>query len=124
MKVAALLVAIVLVVPVSAAAQEVASSFEQLNRQGILEEGDTVRITLAWQSGGDYTEIECDVVALTNSAITVKLNSPLPPTDLVVSSTGRVFREDHVEIPARRVRRIEQSGRDSLLNGVLIGATS
>ncbi len=106
--------------PAIAAAQTAAHSFAELNRQQALKEGDTVLITCALEEGGQYTETEAKVESVTDTAITVRVDSPPSArTDLEVKST-----EDgtQIVIPEDRVRRIAREHKDTVWNGAGIGA--
>ena len=72
------------------------------------------------QSEGDETEVKCEVINLTNSAIVVQVRSVLSATtDLAISSDRR---GSQIEIPESRVLKIVLAQRgDSLWNGFLIG---
>ena len=120
MRTAAFLVAMALVVPGSAAAQEIATYLEELSRLDILSAGDRIRITYSFERVGDYIDAEGEVVSLTDSAITVRFESlPSGVTDLRISAAGN-GRE--VEIPENRIRRIDYRPDDSVGNGLAIGA--
>lgn len=115
----AALVLLVLLMPVSAFAQEVSRSFAALSRQGVVNEGDTVWITFSLHEGGQFSEWQAKVVELTPEAITIHVDSlPALTTDLTIGSDrrGRL-----IEIPEGRVQRMEWQRHDSLVNGALIG---
>ena len=94
----------VVLLPVTAAAQSVAHSFAELNRQQVLKEGDAIFITYIPSGEAEYLEGQAKVVGLTESAITMTLEG------------------SEIEIPEGRVKRIERRRKDSILNGVLFGA--
>lgn len=120
MKATAFFVAMVLVVPVIATAQETSTSFYELSLLQVLATGDQIRITYSFEPGGDYIDAEGEVVSLTDSAITVRFESlPSGVTDLRISAAGN-GRE--VEIPENRIRRIDYRPDDPLSNGLAIGA--
>ncbi len=107
-------------VPAIAAAQTAAHSFAELNRQEALKEGDTVLITCVLEDGAQYTETEAKVESVTDTAITVRVDSPPSGrTDLEAKST-----EDgtQIVIPEDRVRRIAREHKDTIWNGAAIGA--
>lgn len=106
--------------PAIGAAQTAAHSFAELNGQQALEEGDTVLITCVLEEGGQYTEIEAKVESVTDTAITVRVDSPPSGrSDLEVKST-----EDgtQIVIPEDRVRRIAREHKDTVWKGAGIGA--
>jgi hypothetical protein len=83
--------------PISATAQEAASSFDQLRASGLAKEGDTVDVTDA--SGARVKGRIADLGA----------------TSLVLL-TGHSTRRDFSEMTVTKIQR-----RDSLANGILIG---
>ena len=122
MKQVAVLVATVML-PAGAAAQTVAHSFAELNSLDRVREGDKILITFAYETASRYTETEARLAGLTDSAITVRVDS-LPPghTTLDVRSEGS---RHLIEIPESRVKRIElpERGRSRWAGGLIgVGA--
>ena len=94
-----------LLLPASLAGQSVAHSFAELNRRGALESGEKILITYAFEREGSYIETEARFESLTDTRITVKVDSlPVGDTSLSVRPEGR---KHLVEIPQHRVSRIE-----------------
>ena len=100
----------------TAVAQSVATSFSELNRRQVLEEGDTIWITYVRPgSGAEYREAKVKLVRLSDDAITVRGDA----ADAGADESG----ESEIRILESRVRGIRaQGGSDSLMNGTLIGA--
>ncbi len=118
MRTAALLLAMVLL-PVSATAQEVARSLEQLNRQQVLTEGETLWIVFDFAGAGEYEVMKAKLVDVADTVITVQVDSlPSGTTNLTIGSSGR---RRLIEIPDHRLRRIEHQRRDSLWTGAILG---
>ena len=118
MRTAAVFLAMVLV-PVSATAQEVARSLDQLHRRQLLTEGETLWIVFDYAGAGEYQELKATLVNVADAAITVEVDSlPAGTTNLKIDSSGR---KPRIEIPEHRLRRIENQGRDSLWKGAIIG---
>ena len=120
MRTAAVLLAMVLV-PISATAQEVARSLEQLSRQQVLTEGETLWVVVDLVGAGEYQEMKAKLVRVADTAITVRVDS-LPSgttfANLEIDSSGR---GTVIEIPEHRLRRIQHQRRDSLWKGAIIG---
>ena len=112
---------VMLLIPVSATAQEVARSLEQLNLQQVLREGETLWIVVDSAGTGEYQEMKAKLVTVADTAITVQVDS-LPSgttlTNLEIESSGR---RTLIEIPENQLRRIEHQRRDSLWQGAIIG---
>jgi hypothetical protein len=119
MRTTALLFAIVFV-PLSAAAQDVAASFEQLDRAQLLKEGATIWIFSDLDGTGEYGQMKAEFVSLTEATISVRIDSlPHSGTDLNTSLAEGKYR---IELPEERVRRIDGKLGDPLMNGVVYGA--
>lgn len=104
-----MLIAIVLLVvltPMDARAQFVATSFDQL--QPLLKQGDIVEIT---ESGGQ--RVEGRVVDLLSSALEVRVLKPRPEGREPLVAQRRLLEDE--------VRQILLEHRDPLWNGTLIG---
>lgn len=101
---------VLLLLPVSAAAQRPANSFDKLSQ--LIKPGDTVSITEA-----DGGRVKGEVAEVTPSSITLLIshNGDRPGS---ANSTTKV--EERRTFPEAAVRRIVY--RDSLWNGALIGA--
>jgi hypothetical protein len=109
----------VLLVPTSAMAQEVSHSFADLVRRGTLTEGEQIRITVDLSGSGEYEELKTEVLGLTDSTISIRVDS-LPQGRLQnVTRSGGGWR---VEVPEDQVQRIEQKGGPSGALGAVIGA--
>ena len=86
-------------------AQEVAQSLADLNRQAVLAEGEQILITVDLAGDGEYEELKTELLGLTDSAISIKVDA-LPHGRMQgVTRSGGGWR---VEIPAAQVQRIEQ----------------
>ena len=75
---------------------------------------------MSWRKEARYTETEAKVESVTDTAITVRVESPPSgATDLEVTST-----EDgaQIVIPENRVRRISREHKDTVWKGAAIGA--
>jgi hypothetical protein len=121
MRTAALFLAMVLV-PVSATAQEVARSLEQLNRRQVLTAGETVWIVFDFAGAGEYQELKAKLVRVSDTAITVQVDSlPSGTTNLTIDSSSR---RPRIEIPERRLRRVQNQRRDPLWKGAIIGGAA
>ena len=113
------LLLVMLLVPASADAQEVATSFAELTRQQVLKEGDTIWVVFDFVGAGEYEEIKAKLVNVADTAITVQVDSlPSGTTNLKINSSNR---RPLIEIPENRLRRIEHQRRDSLWKGAIIG---
>lgn len=97
-----------LMVPANIAAQQVTDSFQDLTRRSLLEVGDEIWITCDLRGTGEYKESEAEVVALTDSSITISAD---------VSVFGG---EEQFVIPADRVRQVDTK-RINRTKGALIG---
>ena len=111
---------LITLVPAIAEAQTAARSFAELNRSRALREGDTILVTCALEQRGQYIEKEARVEAVTDSAITIQLYSPLSEsTDLAARSSEHGTR---IVIPEPRVRQIVRERKDTIWKGAGIGA--
>ena len=117
----AILVLAMLTIPAGAMAQEVSHSFADLIRKGTLKEGDRILITSDLTGNGEYEELKTELLGLTDSGISIKVDSlPAGRMENVVP-TGGGFQ---VEIPQDRVQRIEQKHGPSGTLGVVLGAAA
>jgi len=113
------LLLVMVLVPASAAAQGVATSFAELNRHQALDEGDELRITCDLSGDGEYEEMTAEFVSLTDTAITVIVESPPSRTELTLNQTRLGWQ---VRIPESQVSRVEVQPSDPIWNGLIIGA--
>jgi hypothetical protein len=115
------LLLVMLLVPASAAAQEVSHSFADLNRKGTLTEGEQIFIMVDLSGNGDYEELKTELLGLSDSTISIKVDS-LPHERMQnVSRSGNSWQ---VEVPEDRVQWIEQKDGPSGALGALIGAVA
>lgn len=121
MKGTALLLVMVFV-PAGPAAQDAATSLADLNRQDVLSEGDSIRLTFRCEEGSECEGLEAELVTLTESSIVVGVNEmPTTAIDLQVTPPSESYGKYAIEIPGDRVLRIEKR-RSVRLWGTLVGA--
>lgn len=101
-------------VPAAAAAQaetpQPATTFAELVRRGVLEEGNDIAINFRYEESAEYVMSEAEVVQLSDAAIVVRVNAlPAGRTNLPVTRE----RNDswRLEIPEHRVQSIVLAGK-------------
>jgi hypothetical protein len=100
------LVLVLVLAPVQARAQLIATSFDDL--QTTLKPGDTVQVTT---TSGD--RLKGDVLEVSASGLELRIKTPRPESSTPAAAQRRVAEND--------VRQITIEHRDRLWNGVLIG---
>jgi hypothetical protein len=100
------LAAVLVLAPLEARAQLVATSFDQL--QMMLKPGDAIQVTTA---GGDT--LKGDVLDASSSGLELRVRVPRPDGSTPAAAQRRLLEND--------VRQILLQHRDSLWNGTLIG---
>lgn len=120
MRCLALLMAM-LAVPAGAMGQQVSHSLADLNRKGALGEGEQILITVDLSGNGEYEELKTEILGLTDSTISIKVDS-LPHERMQnVTRSGSSWQ---VEVPEAQVQRIEQKHGPSAALGALLGAAA
>jgi hypothetical protein len=100
-------IALVLVLaPIDACAQLIATSFEEL--PGALQQGETILVTTA---SGD--RLKGDVLDVSTSGLELRIRTPRPDGNTPAAAQRRLVEND--------VRQIVREHRDSLWNGTIIG---
>ena len=113
------LLLVMLLVPAGAFAQEATHSFAALNRQAVIAPGEEIRITCDLGGNGEYEEIVVEVVGLTDSAITIEVDS-LPRGQWERGQFTQTGSGWQLEVPESRVRQIVREYHSST---GLVGAT-
>jgi len=113
------LLLVMLLVPAAAFAQEATHFFAALNRQAVISPGEEIRITCDLSGNGEYEEIVVKFVGLTDTAITIEVDSlargQWERGQFTQTSSGW-----RVEVPEGRVRQIV---RDHVSYSGIVGAT-
>lgn len=111
-------------VPATATAQQPARTLVELDRRQIFEEGSKVRVTCLFEQGGEYEQIEAELVSLTEHSLEVRVGKlPARTTDLNVRPPSQSYRHYRIEIPEDRIQKIETRG-PARRRGTLIGAAA